>query len=255
MLRSANKLRGFKIVAQDEEMGKVRDLYFDDREWIVRYLVVDTGRWLSDRLVLISPASVDHVGRGDRQLFVWLSKAQVESSPPVETHEPLSRQREREIAAYYQWPTYWYGDATFPVPSYVPPITSGSPRSAAHRPSAVLDEEHEGDSHLRSVSIVTGYFLETLDDGLGHVDDFLIDDDTWDIRYLVVDTRNWWPGRKVLVSPRWVDEISWEQSRVRLSLVRENVKNAPEYNPQRDVERDYEERLHAHYGLPVYWKI
>jgi hypothetical protein len=111
-----------------------------------------------------------------------------------------------------------------------------------------------GDSRLRSARDVMGYYIEATDGDIGHVDDFLIDDSEWAIRYMIVDTRNWWPGKKVLISPEWISQVSWPDSRVYVDLTREGVKTAPEYDPSRPVEREYETRLYRHHDRPSYWE-
>jgi len=85
------------------------------------------------------------------------------------------------------------------------------------------------------------------------VEDFIIDDDTWTIRYLVVNTRNWWPGKKVLISTRWVDGVSWSESKVMVGLSRESISQSPEYTEESLLTRDYEDRLHRHYRRQGYW--
>jgi hypothetical protein len=109
------------------------------------------------------------------------------------------------------------------------------------------------DSHLRSTEAITGYRIEATDGEIGHVDGFLVDDEAWAIRYLEVATRDWWPGKKVLVSPEWIQRLSWEDSSVYAGLSREAIRNAPEYFEAVRINREYEDRLHIHYGQPPYW--
>jgi hypothetical protein len=109
------------------------------------------------------------------------------------------------------------------------------------------------DTHLRSTREVTSYHLHALDGEIGHVDDFIIDDDTWAIRYLVVATKNWWPGKKVLISPRWIESVSWDDRKVVIGLSRETIKAAPEYTDESLLTRDYETGLHRYYDREGYW--
>jgi len=112
-----------------------------------------------------------------------------------------------------------------------------------------------GDSHLRSTNEVAGYRIQAKDDKIGHVEDFIMDDNLWILRYVVIDTRNWLPGgRKVLVSPGWVDHISWADRIVFINLNAKAIENSPEYKPTLPVNREYEERLYDFYGRPYYWK-
>ena len=239
MLRSIDELIGYKIEASDGEMGKVSDFLFDDELWVIRYLVANTGNWLVGRQVLISPAAFYGKPRWESEKFpLILTRQMVEESPDIREDEPVSRQKESEIAAYYNWPAYWY-----PVPY----------RSVNVSAAEKSQDEENGDSHLRSVREVTGYHIEAQDGSIGHVEDFIIDDERWKIMYLVVDTKNWLPGRKVLVSRLWIDEVSWPGSKVRVDLSREVIEKSPEFDPSKPVNREYEEVLYDYYGRPKYW--
>jgi len=222
MLRSTKGLAGFTIGANDGDIGEVEALYFDDRQWTVRYFVVDTSRWLTGRRVLISPVSVRRPDWPARRLPVALSKTQVQASPSVDAHRLLSRQDEIAFSQYYGVPYYW--------------------------PSEVEDQ------HLQSTGDVLGDALHAADGALGHVEDFLVEDLTWRIRYMEVDTRSWWPGKRVLVAPEWIERVSWEDSAVMVALPRDVIKNAPEYDASRPPDRAYEHRLYAFYGRWGYWE-
>jgi sporulation protein YlmC with PRC-barrel domain len=251
MHRSAKELKGYAIGATDGEIGSVEDFYFDDQRWTVRYLVVDTGKWLPGRKVVISPISLGVVDWEGKKLQVKLSREQVENSPDVQTHKPVSRQYEIELSQYYGYPYYWtgpdvWGPAAFPVGV---PIEGVPEREA--REGGVVPEE---DLHLHSVNEVLDYYIEATDGDVGHVDDFILDDASWEIRYLVVDTRNWLPGKKVLIAPGWIHRVNWRDSRVYVNLGRETIKNSPEYDGSLPVARDYETQLHQHYDQPRYWE-
>jgi len=249
MLRNAGDMKGLTIHATDGEIGMLDHLYFDDKNWVIRYLVVDTGGWLSGlghTLVLISPYSLGSTDWHSRTLNVRLTKQQVAGSPPIDTHKPVSRQYEREHNAYHGNPQYWAG-----------PYMWGS----AYRPSTARnapwehDETEAGqmDSHLRSTKEVHGYSIETTDSEVGHVQDFIVDDETWAVRYLEVATRNWLPGKKVLVPPTWIKTVSWQDSKVFVDLQREKIQSSPEYIESQPISRDYENQLYLHYGRPPYW--
>jgi hypothetical protein len=98
-----------------------------------------------------------------------------------------------------------------------------------------------------------GHRIQARDGEIGDVEDFVIDDDTWAIRYLIVDTGNWWPGKKVLISTPWIERISWELSTVFINLTREAIKQGPEYTEEALITRDYKTRLHRHYNRQGYW--
>jgi hypothetical protein len=252
MLRNAKELHGFTIRATDGEIGTVDQFYFDDETWAIRYLTVDTGGWLGGRQVLISPISV--LGVPDwqaKKLDVSLTKKQVENSPDINTHQPVSRQHEIEYFGYYGYPFYWGGSNLWGAAPHPAGLAIPIPASTETMSDTIGKEP--ADSHLRSSEEVTGYYIEALDGEIGRVDGFVIDDEAWAIRYLEVATRNWWPGKKVLVSPAWVERVSWADSKVYASLTREAIQDAPEYVESGMITREYENQLYAHYGQPPYW--
>jgi hypothetical protein len=264
MLLNARDLQGLPIHATDGELGKVDEFLFDDRSWAVRYLVVDTGPWLLGQQVLIAPASIGAVDWGAGWLPVNLTREQVENSPSIESHLPVSRQHEEELSQYYGWPAYWgeagvWGGGIYPMMG--PPMGAVGPEweAAVGAPTAEearerMAEGQEGDPHLRSTKEVAGYHLHATDGDIGHVETFLIEDGTWAIRYLIVDTRNWWPGKKVLLPPQVIRAVSWAQALVDVDLTRDQIRSAPEWDPLlTSIDRDYETRLFEHYGRPGYW--
>ena len=246
MLTNTTHLKNFVIRATDGELGAVDQFYFDDETWAIRYLTVDTGGWLGGRRVLISPISVIRTDWQARQLDVALTKKQVEKSPDINTHEPVSRQHEAAYLGYYGYGNYWggpylWGSAFLPGDLAIPPTVSRQVTAES------------ADSHLRSTEAVTGYYIDAADGEIGHVAGFVMDDEAWAIRYIEVATRNWWPGKKVLVSPAWIERVSWADSKVYVALGREAIKAAPEYHESMPIARDYEYRLYSHYGRPPYW--
>ncbi len=96
---------------------------------------------------------------------------------------------------------------------------------------------------------------QATDGQIGHVEDFIIDDETWAIRYLIIDTQNWLPGKKVLLSPRWIESVSWDESKVFVSISRKAVEQSPEYTEESLLTREYETGLHKHYNRQGYWVI
>jgi hypothetical protein len=251
MLRNAKDLHGFKIRATDGELGTVDQLYFDDATWAVRYLIVETGDWLVGRAVMISPISVVHADWPAKRLDVALTKKQVAISPDINTHQPVSRQHEAAYNQYYGYPSYWggpfvWGPAYFPAGLTVPTLAVGQELAERKR-------NESPDSHLRSTEAVTGFHIEAADGEIGHVDGFVVDDEAWAIRYIEVATKNWWPGKKVLVSPAWIERMNWPDSKVYAGLSREAIQSAPEYIESTPITREYENRLYAPYGRPPYW--
>jgi hypothetical protein len=251
MLTNTSQLKGLTILATDGELGTVDQFYFDDETWAIRYLTVETGGWLGGRQVLISPFSVLHADWQAKRLDVALTKKQVENSPDIDTHLPVSRQHEAAYLGYYGYPYYWGGPYLWGPALY--PAGLAIPATASMDAMAERIQKESPDSHLRSSAAVTGYHIEAADGEIGHVYGFLMDDEAWAIRYIEVATRNWWPGKKVLVSPAWVERVSWTESRVYVGLSREAIKNAPDYADSTPITREYENRLHLHYGRPPYW--
>lgn len=259
MLRNAKELERCELRARDGKIGHVHDLFFDDRQWTVRYVVVDTGTWLNSRKVLLSPIVVTGVDVANRLLAVDLSQAQVRNSPTIDAEQPVSREQETALMQYYNWPSYW-GVAGFPDVGFsgaaipmIPIDLAGAggidDPVRSRRPGVVgatSTAEHE--HHLRSVRAVTGHSIEAIDGGMGHVDDFLLDDVSWAIRFLVVDTRHWWPGKKVLVAPEWISSVGWNEAKVHVDLTREAVKSSPAYDAAKSVTPEYSQQLHEHYG-------
>lgn len=252
MHRSMKDLRGYRLAAIDGEIGTTKDVYFDDAEWRVRYLVVDTGAWLPGRRVLISPASLSQPDGEEKLIPVALTRDQIERCPDVGSDIPVSRQKEAELASHYGWPSYWTtGAALGAAMSKTPPTELPNTVRAAQRSSE--SAERETDPHLRSMNEVLGYHIQAHDGEIGHAEDMLVDDREWAIRYVVVDTRNWLPGRKVLVVPRWFNRLSWRDSKFFVALHRQAIEESPAYDPSQPLESEYEEGLRAHYDSPEFW--
>ncbi len=248
MLRKARDLERYKVRATDGEIGDVDEFFFDDETWTLRYLVVETGSWLDKRRVLIAPECFGIPDWPIREFPVELTREQVKDSPPIDTDKPVWRQHELDYRAHFGWSPYWTSAAGL-APSGIPVTEELMEHVEAERDRAV----EEGDPHLQSSRAVTGYHVEARDGEVGHVEDFLIDDETWAIRYIVIDTHNWLPGKHVLLGPEWVQEIDWAASKVRVDVDRDQIERAPEFDDSASVGRDYEEALHAHYGKTPYW--
>ena len=243
MSRSIKQLYGLKLHASDGEIGHVKDFYFDDQKWVVRYVVVDTGPWLLDRLVLIAPHAFSGLEQAGAFLAVNLTRQQIENSPPIESHKPVSRQYEEEYFRYYGWPSYWTGEGiwgphAFPIVS--PPVSPATPPLPIVSPhSSPLPGEGAGESgdplnvkdpHLRSTRAVTGYHLQTREETIGHVTDFFMDDKSWALCHLVIGTGAWFSSKKIVISPSHVDRIRYAESTVFVTLTKEAILQAPEFH-------------------------
>ena len=257
MLKSLSQITNASVTATDGEIGHVKSALFDDQSWAIRFLVVETGTWLSGREVLISPYAVRQPMAVDsHNIDVAMTCAQVKGSPDIDTHQPVSRQHERDYLGYYGFPEYWGGGGMWGMgeyPLYLQP--SGTAEEIAADKAMRQRELRTADVHLRSSAVVTSYDVQATDEMIGHVKDFIFDEASWAIRYIVVDTRNWWPGgKKVLVATHWIDDISWATNTVHVKLTREQVKSSPEYQEALPIDRDYEERLHDAYDRKGYWR-
>ena len=264
MFRNTNELQDYAIHATDGMVGHVRDFYFDDQAWVIRYLVVEAGNWLTGRKVLVSPMLFEVPAWTTRELSVTRTREQIRNSPDIDTARPVSRQQEAEYMNYYSYPYYWGGTSLWGgqmspdmlVPGYgsltTPPVGANPALVSAF--TVAQQERHANDDpHLRSCLAVTGHHILALDGEIGHVEGFLVDDKTWAIRYLVIDTSNWWLGRKVLIAPLWIDSVNWVDRTVSISLTCQAIQAAPPYDPLVQPDRAQELRLYEHYGRPDYW--
>lgn len=246
-LRKVDSLKGFELGVHDGKIGKCSDFLFDDEVWGIRYLVAYTLKWLPVRKVLISPINIGNVDGVSQTINIDLSKVQVKNSPPLDSDAPVSRQYEIIFNNYYGLSDYWDGAGIWDKEIY--------PRTLRSREKLLGVEDVYGKkSNLRSTKEVTGYRIHARDGDIGHIEDFLIEEDAWLIRYLVIDTSNWIPGSKrVIVDPNWVDAIDWAGHSISLRMTKEQVESSPEYNPLNQVSREYEKSIFDHYNFPYYW--
>lgn len=227
MLRSIKQLYGQKLGASDGDIGHVKDFYFNDQKWAVRYVVVDTGNWIPGRMVLISPHAFGQLDQDGDCLLVNLTRQQIEKSPPIEAHKPVSRQYEEEYYRHYGWPSYWDGGGMWGVGGFPmampPPLASGQTSASSETPG-------KDDPHLRSTQSINGYHIQASDGPIGHVTDFMMDDKSWAIRHLVVETGNWFSGKEIVLSRDQIDRISYDDSTVFVGTTKEAIQQAPEYH-------------------------
>jgi hypothetical protein len=255
MLRSVKSLEGFAIAATDGPIGKVQDFYFDDQAWVIRYVVVDTSSWLGGRDVLISPYSISQPSWSGHVLPATITKEQIKNSPDIDTDKPVSRQYEKRYLGYYGYPYYW-GGASLWGAHYRPrtdwageydPDSRGDRGDGYRGYLEAPSNDDLGDPHLRSCNAVQGYHIRATDGDIGHVQGYLLDDVSWSIRYLIVNTSNWWLGHSLLISPEWIHQVSWEESYVDVSIDRQTIKTAPVYDPDAVFDRHAETAIYDHY--------
>ena len=229
MLQSIKQIYGDKLAATDREIGSVKDFYFEDTTWVIRDLVADTGAWMPGRLVLISPHAVSGLPQGGKIVSVNLTRNQIEKSPPIESHKPVSRQYEEEYYRFYGLSRYWQGDSLWGTSGFplLSPQVEAFLRQEAAEPSGM---ESRNDPHLRSGRTVSDYEIRTRDERIGRIKDFLVDDKTWEIRNLVVSLGHWGSAKDVLILPSQVERISWDESTVFVNLTKEAILESPVYD-------------------------
>lgn len=225
MLLSIEEIRGYRIAARDGKIGRLDDVFFDDRTWWLRYLVVDTGNWFFRHPVLLPPEEAGRPVYEERVVPVSVTRQEVEESPELSSDLPVHRQYE----------TVLIGPPGLPLPA---------------APSVLFP----GDPHLRSYREVDGYEVSARDESFGRVMDFLCQTSTWQVRYLVVDTGRWLSGRRVLVAAEWLTGVDYARRVVGVDLEADAIRQSPPFDYTQPVNRAYEMRLYDYYGRPVYWK-
>lgn len=230
-LHSVRGLENFTIRAIDGDVGALDEVYFDNEKWAIRYLVIDTGGWISKHDVLVSPIAIDYTDWATRTIQTDLTRQQIRDSPSVDAAHPVSRQHEIEFHQHYGYPYYWsgpylWGDNVFPGVVEEKPIDDPDVQRAIERKQKL----ESTDPHLCSSKDVIGYAIRTSDDKVGHVDDLLFDDEDWSIQTMIVGPRNWWPAKHVLISPQRVDHIRWDEQCVVLGMTRAELESSPEYD-------------------------
>jgi sporulation protein YlmC with PRC-barrel domain len=241
-LRRIRELTEMTVLATDGEIGGIQEVYFDDRNWSVRYLVVKAGGWFLSREVLLAPAAVAEINDVHRTIKAALTKGQIRQAPSIEAAKPLSREYEEAYFRHFQWAPYWEPGPTewggsVPFPETPPlPIDTTLPADAPKNP------------HLRSSSEITGYEIQGVNGAVGHVEDLVLDDETWAVRYLEVDTGSWLSGKKVLLQTMRIERINWAGRSVAVMLDKRVIESAPIYDPSKLITPAYEVQLFTHYG-------
>ena len=262
MLGSVQELESFGVEATDGR-GRLVDFSVDDGFWAVRLLVVKTDAWASGRTVLISPLAIGRPDAAAKVLPARVTREQVRMSPDVDSHQPVSSQQELENFGYYGYPFHWggsgmWGNAT--LPALMLTVRAGD-ESAGLEPQqrsfveaqAAFHRQRGDDPHLRSCRAISGYHLHARDGEVGHVEGFIVDDESWAIRYLLINTSDWCLGHQMLIASPWIADIRWIDATVHVDLTRQAVKDAPRYDGQPPPDRVRERVLHDHYGRAGYW--
>ncbi len=233
MLQLGSSFKGLAIEASDGRLGTVSDLLFDDSTWHIRWMVGRTGPWLTRRTILVSPASIGQADQQQHELHVRLTRAQVQASPDILLDEPVSRQVEYGLHGLGAWDPEWGN------PRLVAGLWGGmgvrvsrarlAEEKAMHKAPRGGTQEDAGDPHLRSLSAVIGSHVHATDGVVGHVTDVVFEDAGWDIRHVIVDLKDWRPGRRVLLQPAAVKQISWSHQETTLTLDCAAMKASPSW--------------------------
>jgi len=218
MLQNIQELYGDRLAATDGDIGHVNDFYFDDRTWVVRYLVADTGSWLSERLVLLSPHAFGHLDPDLDLVTVKLTRKQIENSPPIDAHRTVSRQFEQDYYQYYGWPAYWDGEGILGAAGFPVVATASEKKQTIHQ-----GHNQRDDLHLRSTKEVTGYEIQASDGTIGVVKSFMVDGKSWAIGDLVVEAGHWYSGKEVLIAPSKIRRVSYDESKVFVNLTKSDI--------------------------------
>ncbi len=256
MLTRARDLNGYSIHTADGQSTKIDFLIFDDENWAVRYLVLELGFWISGKKVLISPVALEK--SGEQSLVAKTSKDALRNGPEIDVDQPITRDDEISLHKFFSWPYYWdfpphVGSSGSPL--YSSPVFTASRYTASGQPkySTHVAVEEVAITHLRSTKSLSGFHVMARNEEIGRIEDILVDDEVWAVRYFIIDIRNWLPGKKVLFSPHWIRGVDWDDGEVYLEDTKETVKSGPEYDHSIPVDRDYEKRLYDYYRRPKYW--
>jgi uncharacterized protein YrrD len=265
MLRRMDDMIGFEVRTADGDAGKIDDFLFEEEDWGVRYVVVDTGPWIFGRKVLISPEAIGDIQWQGKRVVTSLSRERIENSPDVDVARPVSHRQVNDLHQHYGWQAYWGGTVPMGRPGagpYVGPApdqtargTGAEPEGPGRAPGTSQDaaqELQERDPRLHSVREVVDYTLRAQDGDIGRVNELFVDEDDWTIHYLVAETRTWF-GKDVLIPIEQVASIDWEARVFDMKMSREEIKGAPEYEPEKPVSRAYQSSIHEYYGVPGYW--
>jgi hypothetical protein len=245
MLRSTKELERYAIAASDGVFGRVLDFYFDDASWVIRYLVIDTEEAKAAHRVLMSPHAIEQCDSSAQTFHVALTQEQVRRNADVDKVKPVSQQHEMGYFGYDGYGKHWGGGGLWGAGFYPDILQAGL--------ESVERQQATDDPHLRSANAVARYYVHARDGDIGHVSGFLVDERTWAIRYLIVNTSNWWLGHEVIIAPEWVDDVDWAECIVTADLGRQAIQDSPAYHSGHPLDHELELSTHRHYGRDGYW--
>lgn len=244
MLRNLNSLVNRPVMAEGGRLGEVKGFFFDDRQWIVRYLIVETLSHSHSRETIISTAAFKGQDWNAGTLVTDLSLTQVRNGPEVELDRPLAIAQEERIARYFGWPVYWNALGAEVHRATVTP--SGARAMVVERESTL--------HALRGTREIRGFGIRAIDGEVGEIADLVADDASWQVHYLEIDTGTILSGKKVLLSPEWVESVDWYAHTVSVPLSKSTIKESPAYDPSEPITRTYEDKLFDYYKMPKYWR-
>jgi hypothetical protein len=243
MLRQIRELGTYRLHATDGDIGHLEQFYFDDRDWKIKYFVVDIGTWLHGKKVLMLPSAITGVDAPTRTIITAFTKQQVQESDDIGKHKPEGLEQPHDYFLYLGWPHYVanaLSDSEHgPVPGGAPDPVKG--KISEHSIRAAYDE------HLRSSKVVSRYHVMAVDGEIGQIEDGTVDDQTWTIQYLVSTVRTWWSAKRVLLPTEWIRLVSATESNVYVYLTRNSIATAPAFDPEKPLTLGLENDLHRHY--------
>lgn len=204
---SLKQLLGYKISAIDGEIGKVKEFYFDETSWTVRYIIVETGSLFFGRKVMISTQAIIDAQWETEHFLTNMTIQQIENSPKVDDGKQLTRGQEILLNQHYNWKSYW--DAS------IQKIADGS------------------NSYLVHANDLTGYQLIASDGQVGNIKDLIVAKASWKINSIVIDAFKTSPAKEILLSPKWIKEINADRSAAVSDHTTAEIKSNPAYNPER----------------------
>jgi len=246
MLVSLKELSGSTVKATDGDVGQIKDVYFDDRSWVIRFLVLDTHPWLPlSQKVLISPIALGEFSSQDDTLSVSFNKDAIKDCPKIEEHETVSREFEKAYHDYFGYGYYWTGEGAWGEYAYPTALFHGTILPIDNTNEGTVENDNlEQTNHLRSANEVEHYDVDAVDGKKGYIKDFIWDTYTWSLRYLVIDTRDWLPGgKKVLISPDQFETLNWGSKTVTCNINLAQIKACPEYHSDRLNDAKYLEEI------------
>jgi hypothetical protein len=263
MLFAVSGLEGCQVEASDGRVGAVKDFLFDDQNWKIRWMAVDADQWLPGRRVLIPPSAIAPIALpakptlpmmslGQRlELTVRLTRDEIAAGPQSREDEPVTRDMEGLLYDYYGLDPY-SGATHFGPDVLMPNSEQRIVEATAQREADAQTPPVDGGHRLHGVVSIKGFAVHASDGDIGHVENLLADESNWEIRYLVVATRSWWPGKIVQLAPYAVKDIDWFDRRINVNVSREQVKSAPEWDPLAMMDKAREDEFHGHFGWPGY---